>query len=205
MEIAMRRSLLSLVFLACVCDLAVAQELYKAKLRAAIELPYIKLAVDIPLRVGTRDDFGNRWDVAREIAKETKRLDGTVDDAEVFLKVAEWHLFGGDEVKMWTAIRKAKELLQPHLNTSDPKRAYLLAWYSDALLLDGTDSWEECERLGARALKLAAEDWRVWEKVGSYCELRTLTLSASEGMAECLAESPSRCKGPCYPLACAQG
>ena len=57
--------------------LAAAQDLDKAKLRAAVELPNIKLCVNISLDAD-RDDCGNRWDVAKEIAKEMRRLQGTV-------------------------------------------------------------------------------------------------------------------------------
>jgi tetratricopeptide (TPR) repeat protein len=143
---------------------AVSQTVDKEKLRAAAYLPW----VNSEIKLGTdalflRDADGKKTDFALKIDELEKQLDGTLQDAQVYLKLAGYHK---DKARRLQAARKAEELLRPHLQTTDPTKGRLLAEYSQALSFINPDDLKAQEKWAAQATRLSPQDWHGWLELG---------------------------------------
>src|SRR4051812_36391330 len=90
---------------------AVGQELDKEKLRKAAYLPFIGVGIAVP--VNQIDPDGRRHDPEREISGLTKKLVGSVEDAETLLDLAGAYKEDKRDAEAQQAVAKAKALLEP--------------------------------------------------------------------------------------------
>ncbi len=81
----MRFGLTTLLCLSALSPAAVAQTVDKFKLRQAIELPAIATNLSVQFRSNERDAQGNKLDPAQKLAELQKKLNGSPDDAQIYL------------------------------------------------------------------------------------------------------------------------
>jgi hypothetical protein len=179
----MRRFFVSLVLLTNFAHLAFGQECDKAKLRGLIGYP--KRSMEFKCQVGQdRDDSGDLIDTTKCIADELRRLRGGVEDAEVYLKLADLYAGTKDTAKEATARARGIELLKPHLNTRDPKKYKLLVWYCDLIIKQTPVPYEEWIQCAQRAAAIAPSQFDTWTLLGRTHEIRFLSLILGKELSE---------------------
>jgi tetratricopeptide (TPR) repeat protein len=101
-----------------------------------------------------------------ELSKSRRKLSGLedfTDQKKVLELVAKVEREGlQDEKAAQEMVTKAETLLRPHLQTTDPKQAYLLPIYATILELVKDNPWKDCEAWARRAVSVAPQDWRTW-------------------------------------------
>jgi tetratricopeptide (TPR) repeat protein len=162
----MRRFFVSLVLLTSITHLAFAQECDKAKLRAAMAFPQVSIPFQTDFDTATHDNLGNPIDLVEEIARETKRLSGGFDDAEIYYNLADMHESLKDEKRRDDACQKVLDILKPHLDTTEKKQVRSLILCCRALRLCNSPSVREWEVYAQRAVRLAPEDFNAWLELG---------------------------------------
>ena len=160
----MRMGLCAFLCLTAFSPFAVAQTLDKAKLRQTIEMPNISSFLGVRFSSSERDQLGNKFDPAQKVGELQRKLTGAPDDAQVYLDLrALYRDVLKDEIRAREMAVKAEAVLRPHMQTTDPKQAYLLTNYASVLeFLSETPSWGDCEKWARRAVSIGPQDWRAW-------------------------------------------
>jgi tetratricopeptide (TPR) repeat protein len=179
----MRRFFVSLVLLTSVDNLAFGQECDKAKLRGLIEYPKRSLAFKWDVS-DDRDDSGDLIDLNKQIAEETKRLKGGVEDAEVYRNLADLYANSKDSAKETAARSSGIELLKPHLNTNDPRKYKLLVWYCELIGGLRPVPSEELIHCAHKAATIAPSGFDAWTLLGRTHEVRALSLVLDKDLSE---------------------
>lgn len=159
----MRRCVLVFACLAVFAPFSVAQTFDKAAFRQAIAMPAIATSFGVGFRASERDGKGNLYQAMDKIGELAKKLTGGPEDAEVYLDQRAVFLEClHDEKTAKALLEKAQSILQPIVNTTDPRQGWLVAMY--ASIREGTaeNSWTECEQWARRAVSVAPQDWRTW-------------------------------------------
>jgi hypothetical protein len=189
----MRRGISAVLCLAALAPGAIAQNIDKAKIRQAIEMPALAASYGVYYKSSERDSKGNKYELTQKIAELLKKLTGAPGDAQVYLEMRSVYIELGrsryklsglesvtdrkkaqelvekaerdrvqDEKTAQEMLTKAETLLRPHLQTTDPKEAHLLATYGSILELVKDHPWQDCEAWARRAVSVAPQDWRTW-------------------------------------------
>jgi tetratricopeptide (TPR) repeat protein len=160
----MRTGLCVFLCLTAFSPFAVAQTLDKAKLRQSIEMPNISSFLGVRFSSNERDQLGNKFDPAQKVGDLQKKLNGTTEDAKVYLELRAFYRdVLKDEQKARDMAVKAESVLRPHMQTTDAKQAHLLTNYGSVLeFLADSPSWSDCEKWARRAVSVGPQDWRTW-------------------------------------------
>ena len=155
----MRMGLCAFLCLTAFSPFAVAQTLDKAKLRQTIEMPNISSFLGVRFSSSERDHLGNKFEPAQKVAELQKKLNGSPDDAQVYLDLrALYRDVLKDEQKAREMAVKAEGILRPHMQTTDAKQAYLLTIYASVLEILSENPWGDCEKWARRAVSVGPQD-----------------------------------------------
>ncbi len=159
----MRHGCYAILLFTASTPMVFAQTLDKAKFRQAIELPAVSTNFAVQFKSFERDARGNKFTPEEKIAALQKKLNGAPDDAEIYLEQRAVYLeVAKDDKKAKEMVAKAEATVRPHLQTNDPKHAFLLTSYGSILESTKESPWAECEKLARRAVAIAPNDWRAW-------------------------------------------
>jgi hypothetical protein len=159
----MRRLVLAFVCFAALAPFNFAQTFDKAAFRQAIVMPSVATSFGVNFKASERDGQGNLYDPKVKIADLAKKLTNTPEDAKIYLEQRAVFLEClHDEKTAKALLEKAKAVLEPIRETTDPSRGWLLALYASIVEVTADNPWQACDAWARRAVSIAPQDWRTW-------------------------------------------
>jgi tetratricopeptide (TPR) repeat protein len=159
----MRRCVLAFACLAALAPFAVAQTFDKAAFRQAIAMPAIATSFGVNFKASEREGNGNIYDPKAKIAELAKKLTGGPEDAEIYLDQRAVFLEClHDEKNGKLLLDKARAVLEPIKETTDPRRGWLVAMFASIMEATADNPWQACEGWARRAVSVSPQDWRTW-------------------------------------------
>ena len=114
----MRLGISAVLCLAAFAPVAIAQNIDKAKIRQAIEMPGLAASYGVYYKSSERDSKGNKFELTQKIADLQKKLTGGPDDAQVYLDLRSVYLELGrmrrklSGVEAVTDLNKVREMVE---------------------------------------------------------------------------------------------
>jgi hypothetical protein len=138
----MRRGICAVLCLAAIAPFAVAQNIDKAKIRQAIEMPALAASYGVYYKSSERDSKGNKYELTQKVAELQKKLTGGPDDAQVYLDLRSVYLeLGRSRRKLaglenLTDLKQIRELVEKadQARVQDEKTAQDVLTRAEALL-----------------------------------------------------------------------
>src|SRR5208282_2409735 len=106
-------------------------------------------------RASERDGKGNLYQPMEKIGELAKKLTGGPEDAEIYLDQRAVFLeCMHDEKTAKLLLDKAKAILEPIRETTDPRQGWLVAMYASILESTVDNPWQGCEGWARRAVSV---------------------------------------------------
>ncbi len=138
-------------------------------LRALVEYPTLEGGSS--LQFNPTHGFFPTWNAPSsraELEECTRRLKGTIEDAETVYRMAELYSDLDKKEKSREHYQKAMDLFAKRLE-AEPKNGWLVAQHANAWYqLASDEKQREADTSYRRAVELSPEDWRCWMALGEF-------------------------------------